>query len=103
MNCGAETTNLHEIFFGRGNKQICVENHIQVPLCEGDATNCHLKPHEQHKENEYSQDVWKEHFCIWLGIDREKAEQAVQYKHQRQYLFEVKDKCLKKLHRSIKQ
>jgi hypothetical protein len=41
VRCGTYTQTLHEVIFGRGNRQVCVDYHVQTPLC----TSCHELVH----------------------------------------------------------
>ncbi len=41
--CGSACNTLHEIIFGNGNRPVCVEYNIQVPLCYV----CHMAAHGQ--------------------------------------------------------
>ena len=93
--CGAHTVTLHEIFFGRGNRDICVEYNIQVPLC----IECHKVPHGTHSISSmsplatFNQNECKHYFCDILKIDPVKTALGVQSKTKRYYLKEVKEKC----------
>ena len=73
------------------------DNHenLTITLCE----ECHRVPHATHHPSTFSpignkeQDECKNYFCRMLGIDRVKAEQAVNNKMKRKYLEGVKEQC----------
>lgn len=87
--CPRETTTLHEVFFGTANRPISVIYHIQVPVCE----DHHKKAHGQHKYNDKSQEMYRMTFCQWLDISYIKCLQSFNGLDNKNYLFEVMDKC----------
>jgi hypothetical protein len=90
--CGTPTQTLHECFFGRGNRNICIDYNLQVPLCPEHHDMAHGK-----RVSVKSQDQWKRYFCELLDIMFIKAQFGVMSRHERGYLEEVKDKCLEYL------
>ena len=90
------TTVLHEVFFGI-HRQMAVDFNVQVPLCVGH----HLKAHGRDTNNEKSQDMWKRVFCDWLDISYIKCLQSFKGLDNKNYLFEVMDKCKEKVDSAV--
>ena len=75
--CGSTGAERHEVYPGRGKRQICIDYGFQVDLC----SECHRQLHENatpqaQERNQY----WKEHYqkkseqkLIELGISPEQA------------------------------
>ena len=99
--CGKATTELHEIFFGHGNRPIAVKHHIQVPVCVDIPGSHHDKAHGRAKYNEKSQEMWKRVFCDWLGISYIRCLQSFNGLDSKNYLFEVMTQCKKKIDNAV--
>ena len=80
---------LHELVPGRGNRKVCIEYNIQLPLCV--VCNSVQMVHGQHSKE------WRNKLFEILGIDEYKAVQAIHNKNKREYLEKVKEKCEKRI------
>jgi ABC-type Na+ transport system ATPase subunit NatA len=93
--CGNHTTTLHEVIFGRGNKKICQDYNIQVPLCQ----RCYSSAHGIKDGNNFTEyDLMSQndcimYFCNLLEIDPEKTTQSVKQKSKHLQLDTIKDSC----------
>lgn len=85
--CQRPTTKLHELVPGRGNRQVCVDYNVQLPLC----LDHHLLAHSPESKK------WRTELFTILNIDEDKTVQAVHNKHNRNYLEFMKDRCGKKI------
>ena len=104
--CNKHTSTLHEVFFGRGNRDICINHNLQVPLCP----ECHDNAHGKGASS-ITQDEYKYKFSAILGIDKEYAEREVKMVEMyglndryydmgdRCYLRFVEDRCRKAIDR----
>jgi hypothetical protein len=66
--CNAKETELHELIFGQGVRQISIDNNIQAWLCQ-----------MHHKQAHRSQD-WSIRLFRILGLDYEKLKRIVKNK-----------------------
>lgn len=106
--CSRKADELHEVIFGNGNRLICINYNIQVPLCRC----CHFVSHGRKLLQGYSplqkyikielngtncidQHAIKEYFVYdILGLDYYDVAIAIRDKRKRQYLEDNKEHCL---------
>ena len=104
--CNRQTTTKHEIIFGRGNRDICIDYNIQLPLCP----SCHHTAHGIKLLQGYSplqrfvkieisgrqvidQHKIKEHLLSKLRMNYYKTAMGVRNSMHRGYLDKNKKKC----------
>jgi len=93
------TETLHEIVFGHGNRQVCIDNSIQVPLCQ----RCHAIAHgrkdgQVHSEYDcMSQIQCYMFFCDYLEISYDCTQRGVRTIQYRHLLSNIKPICVDKL------
>jgi hypothetical protein len=88
--CNSRTATLHEIVYGRGNRELAIIHNIQAPAC----TNCHRESHSEEWEAKRNE------FITWLDVDRVRLIQAFnagKRSPKRAYLKEISDHCLRQI------
>jgi hypothetical protein len=86
LTCGVACNVLHEVVFGSLNRQISVDNSIQVPLC----TTCHARAHSEKRK-------YQETYLKWLGLDYWTTTRAFNDPKLREYLEMNREDCEKKI------
>ena len=105
--CGRQTATLHEIIPGSGNRDICIEYNIQLPLC----SLCHTVAHLRFLLNEYSpllkftkkinndikldNTLIQEYLFSILDVDMYAVLRALSPSNTKEYLVKIKDDCHK--------
>jgi hypothetical protein len=92
--CENQTTTLHELYFGKHYRPLCIEYSIQVPICY----LCHASAHDKPIRNalpfdRYGQKKCREVFGEILDIDLDLVFQALQPRADRKYLEEIQQRC----------
>jgi hypothetical protein len=92
--CQRNASELHEIFFGHGKKQVCVKYSIQSPLNRC----CHTSAHRNRgifcgsRFDKMSQEEVQQFLCEKMGINFERTRLAVNLsyrKEQKEYLEKI--------------
>jgi hypothetical protein len=96
------TDKLHELVPGGGNRKVCIDYNIQVPIIPDLHDTSHGKGVKDkmrmdYKEQELSQEQMYILFCEIMEIDPVKTRRGVREIGHRWYLEEIKDHCLQKL------
>lgn len=82
----------HHIFPGTGNRKICDDYGVVVPLC----CDCHTGRYGYHNlKSKARLERWRVWFCNYLKLDYELTLLAVNNKSHRGYLEEHKERLLK--------
>lgn len=85
--CGTPNAQIHEVFFGRGVRDLAIEYNLQVPLC--------VEHHNNGKDCAHNNKLFYQNmFCGLFGINRNACFRALDsHKHSkvsRRYLCNVK-------------
>jgi len=95
--CGRETSNLHEVIFGRGFRKKSIEYNIQVPLCtepplEGKYP-CDKRPHSEKGKQMY----YKLLFSRIHMINFYEMARSMRGEYNGKYLEDIKQQCYQNL------
>lgn len=104
--CGRQTATLHEIVPGSGNRDICIDYNIQLPLCMDCHTVAHLRsllagnsPLEEFTKKQNGTVAGLDNELIQgylfgiLGVDMYAVLRALSPSNSKEYLEEIKDSC----------
>ena len=94
------TDKLHELVPGSGNRSICIDYNIQVPLIPALHMTAHGRGNKSdgtYSAQSYSQKQMFEKLCEIMDIDPIKTWRGVKEISQRGYLEEIKEHCREKL------
>lgn len=92
--CDTPTTTLHELFFGKHYKPLCIEFNLQVPICAECHNSAHGKPTRKKLPiDNYGQKKCREMFAEILDVDIDLIFQALQPRADRKYLQEINQRC----------
>ena len=105
--CGRQTITLHELIPGNGNRKICEDYNIQLPLC----IYCHTVAHLRFLRNDFSpllkftkkqngtelkldNELIKKNLFEILNVDMYSTLKAMSPGNSREYLDQIKYICL---------